>query len=78
VEFLVCRCRTVASITVPTWRGTLEPPKSKTAASATTLPVEVTYEQVVGALAAAHCQWNPLQATPGQCGLRTPAEQLDV
>jgi hypothetical protein len=71
VEFVVCRCRIVASITVPTWRGTLDLPRMKTATGAVTLPAQVTYSQVVDALTSAHCEWEPLQPTPGQQGLRT-------
>jgi hypothetical protein len=71
VEFVVCRCRIVASITVPTWRGTLELPRMKTAANAVTLPAEVTYNQVTDALTAAHCPWEPLPPIPGRLALRT-------
>jgi hypothetical protein len=71
VEFVVCRCRGIASITVPTWRGTLELPKKQTDASAVTLPAQVTYGQVADALAAARCPWEPLQPISGQYGLCT-------
>ncbi|GAA4621245.1 hypothetical protein GCM10023196_008380 [Actinoallomurus vinaceus] len=69
VEFVVCRCRIVASITVPTWRGSLELPTGD--GRAVVLPAEVTYAQVVDALAAVGCAWEPLPPIPGQCGLRT-------
>jgi hypothetical protein len=68
VEFVVCRCRIVASITVPTWRGTVELPRSRMATRAVTLPAKVTYGQVTDALTAARCPWEPL---PGIPGLRT-------
>lgn len=78
VEFVVCRCRVVASITVPTWRGTLELPRMKTATSAVTLPAQVTYSQVADALTAGHCPWEPLQPIPGQHGLRTQPQRQRI
>lgn len=78
VQFVVCRCRIVASITVPTWRGTLELPRIKTADSAVTLPAEVTYSQVASALTAAHCPWEPLPPTPRQRGLRTQPQRQRI
>jgi hypothetical protein len=78
VEFVVCRCRIVASITVPTWRGALELPRAKAATSAVTLPAQVSYSQVADALTAAHCPWEPLQPIPGQRGLRTQPKRQRI
>jgi hypothetical protein len=76
VELVMCRCRLVASISVPTWRDTVQLPPPGPGAPRT-VPARVTYAQVVDALAAVGCPWEPLPELEGQCGLRTEPERID-
>ncbi|MCO5994977.1 hypothetical protein [Actinoallomurus rhizosphaericola] len=59
VEFVMCRCRIVASITVQTWRGTLELPGEGADTSAVTLPALVTYSQLSGLGRGSSCSPYP-------------------
>ncbi|MGC5020645.1 hypothetical protein [Micromonospora sp. DT47] len=77
IEFVVCRCRLVASISVQTWRRTLELPDPLGPGRFVTLPARVTYRQLLDALAAVHCQWEPLRPIEGQCGLRTLPQRIE-
>jgi hypothetical protein len=76
VEFVVCRCRIVTSVSVPTWRGTVELPWAETGGFQS-VPVHVTYRRLVDGLAAAGCRWEPLQPVVGQSGLRTLPERIE-
>ncbi|NES29701.1 hypothetical protein GCE86_25665 [Micromonospora terminaliae] len=77
VEIVVCRCRLIASISVQTWRRTLELPDPLRPGQVVTLPARVTHRQLLDALAAAHCQWEPLQPIEGQCGIRTLPQRVE-
>ncbi|MEV6374787.1 hypothetical protein [Micromonospora musae] len=77
VEFVVCRCRIITSVTVQTWRGTIELPGPAQSGEVIALPVRLTFAQVADALAAADCQRERLKPTDGQCGLRTLPERVD-
>ncbi|WP_380113008.1 hypothetical protein [Dactylosporangium cerinum] len=77
VEFVVCRCRIISSVTIQTWRGTVELPSQAQPGEVTTLPARLTFAQVADSLAAADCQWEQLKPIEGQCGLRTLPQRVD-
>jgi len=77
VEFVVCRCRIITSVTVQTWRGTVEVPSHAQAGEVIGLPARLTFAQVADALAAADCLWERLKPIEGQCGLRTLPQRVD-
>lgn len=77
VEFVVCRCRIITSVTVQTWRGLVELPSQAQSGKSIALPARLTFTQVANALVAAHCQWERLTSIEGQCGLRTLPQRVD-
>ncbi len=77
VEFVVCRCRIVTSVTVQTWRETVELPGQAQSGEVITLSARLTFAQVVDALAAADCQWEQCKATQGHRALRTLPQRVD-
>ncbi|MEU8297654.1 hypothetical protein AB0C04_10245 [Micromonospora sp. NPDC048909] len=77
VEFVVCRCRIITSVTVQTWRGTVELPSQAQSGEVIALPSRLTFAQVADALAAAKCQWEQLKPSEGQSVLRTLPQRVD-
>lgn len=58
LELSVCRCGKVGLVCVQTWRDAVELPPSATGGPAT-CPGGLTYADVVSALDAADCPWEP-------------------
>ncbi|MFC0030297.1 hypothetical protein ACFFMM_12285 [Micromonospora chaiyaphumensis] len=77
VEFVACRCRIITSVTVQTWRGTVELPNQAQPGEVIALPARLTFAQVADALADADCQWERLEPIAGQRGLRTLQQRVD-
>ncbi|WP_410819021.1 hypothetical protein [Micromonospora sp. 050-3] len=77
VELVVCRCRIITSVTVQTWRRTVELPSHAQSDKAIVLPARLTFTQVTGALAALGCQWELLKPIEGQSALRTLPQRVE-
>ncbi|MEH1166065.1 hypothetical protein V6V47_11840 [Micromonospora sp. CPCC 205539] len=77
VEFVVCRCRIITSVTVQTWRRTVELPSQAQSSEVIALPARLTFAQVTDALAASSCQWERLKPIEGQRALRTLPQRVD-
>lgn len=58
IELCVCRCRTVTSVSVQTWYDPIELLNTRTN-TITSFPGRMTYWQIIGALDAAGCRWQP-------------------
>ncbi|MBY8873276.1 hypothetical protein K7640_15685 [Micromonospora sp. PLK6-60] len=77
VEFVVCRCRIITSVTVQTWRGTVELPSRARSGETVALPARLTFTQVADALTAVGCRWERPTPSEGQHGLRTLPQRVD-
>jgi len=75
-EFVVCICRIVTSISVQTWRGSVELPGDE-GGGLQRAPACVTYRQMIDALERVGCAWEALPPIQGQCGLRTVPEKIE-